>query len=229
VPAFEDGTWFFVTGSYTGQLTMSNPGDAFDWLHYWEAYKSALQSLVGSGDVRGVFWTEELAVNSMFPVKVLPHVHCVIEADGVDEDVQAKLNQLVTQHLAGVLEEHLMPNLRIARISSDRSLFHHIRYTVKPIKLLKAYDLAWLRAVAHNRHWAQQLNSQFTDLVLGYSQVTTDRDKINTKGNLKPGTKNFIGVLVRNHDEHQELLQRISEGPHEYIEMEADEEVSLSE
>lgn len=223
VPAYGDGNWFFLTGSFTGSLEMTSPAQASDWLLYWNAYKSALHTLVEAGDLRGVFWTEELAVISMLPMKVLPHIHCIIEADAIDEQIKDKLNHLVALHLHLGLEEPLKPNLRVAPITTDRSLYFHIRYMIKPIKLVKAYDLAWSRAAVNNRQSVQQLNSQATDLVLGYTHVTTDRCKLNTKGNLKPSTKNFIGVREKHHDDYTELFRDITEGPHEYIELEEGE------
>ncbi len=219
VPAFEDGTWHFLTGSYTGDLTMKGPTDAHDWLDYWDAYKLALNQLVKDGDLRGVYMTEELAVNSMLPVQVLPHIHCIIEASAITRDTVAKLKHLVTQHLYSRFDQPLTPNIKVDAIKTQRSLFHHLRYMFKPINVVKAYDLAWAKALHNNRKLAQSLNSQTTDLVLGYAHVTTDRQKMHAKGNLDSRSKNFIGVRKKNHEVHRETLKELMEQPFEYIEM----------
>ena len=207
---------------------MVRPGDAYDWLHYWDAYKSALKSLVADGDIRGVFWTEELALVKMLPTEVLPHIHALIEADSVDADIQAKLHQRVTQQLDGALEEHLPPNTKVCSIKSQASLFHHIRYMIKPIDLVKAYDFAWPQAQSHNRHLAQSLNSQMSELVQGFSLVTIDRRKLNSKGNLNACTKNYIGVRKKNHAKHRECLKQLNEAKREYIQTPETEEMSLT-
>ncbi len=73
VPVYDSGQWFFMTGSFTGDLPMTGISSYFELQSYWDAYKLSLQQVVREGLLRGVFWTEELAVNSISPTQVLPH------------------------------------------------------------------------------------------------------------------------------------------------------------
>ena len=229
VPAFDKGTWHFLTGSFKGKLEMTTPASAHDWLHYWEAYKFGLKALVQAGDIRGVFWTEELALLSMLPVKVQPHVHCIIEADEVGEAVVLKLQQLVSQYLGKHVEEPNEPDIEVEGISNKRSLYGRLRYMIKPIDLVKPYDFAWPTAAADNRSGAQVLNSQITDLVQGYSHVTTDRRKLNALGNLDTNAKkSFIGIYKKDHDKYRAELKRIKKQTPEYVDMGEPEEISLT-
>jgi len=63
VPSFHEGTWHFLTGSFSGQLPYGG-ADSADTLHYWDAYKAGLSELVHDGLIDGAYWTEELAVNT---------------------------------------------------------------------------------------------------------------------------------------------------------------------
>ena len=76
VPAFDQGTWHFLTLSFTGQLPFdsANIGSTIDC---WDANKSALEALHADKHVAGVHWTEELAVLSFLPLRVMPHAHAL--------------------------------------------------------------------------------------------------------------------------------------------------------
>jgi hypothetical protein len=150
VPVYDSGIWHFLTGSFVGDLHMTGTNSYYDLLHYWDAYKRAMYQLVDDGLVRGVFWTEELAVNSIAPVHVLPHIHAIIEADAMGEGVVEALTTSVINNLrAAIGPDHLTPNFQIKSLNSQRKLLSHIQYQVKPIQIVRAYDVAWSRAV-HN-------------------------------------------------------------------------------
>jgi hypothetical protein len=224
VPCYDSGIWHFLTGSFTGDLKMTGTGDYYELLHYWDAYKIALQQLVKDKLIRGAFWTEELAVNSIAPVHVLPHIHATIEADSVDAEVIEKLNAAVSLNLKATLgPDHLAPNIQVKSLNSQRKLLSHLRYQVKPIKLVKAYDLAWSRALHNNRAGAVRLNSETTDLVLGYSSITNRRFKINYAGNLNPKTKLYIGVKAKDMRAAKDEVNALIREGVDYIEMDEKE------
>lgn len=207
VPAFDKGTWHWITGSFTGDLHMRTEcpiNDVNDWRAYWDAYKTAFVQMVNTKTFRGVFWTEELAVNSFLPTRVLPHVHAVVEADDIDAQ---KLAQAVCDHLEKALgDNHLQPDIQHAPILSERSLKDRIGYMLKPINVLKAYRNAWEEALLDDRQLAPSLNSQATDLILGYSNVTTRRPKMIAKGSLDSKSKNFIGIPTRELNDYRQYL-----------------------
>jgi hypothetical protein len=221
VPAYDSGVWHFLTGSFTGDLTMTGTNSYYDLQHYWDAYKLTLQQLVKDKLVRGVFWTEELAVNSIAPVHVLPHIHALIEADALDDETVELLKAGVVRNLEAALgPDCLTPNIKVKNLNSRRKLLSHVQYQLKPIQIVKAYDLAWSRSVHNNRAGAVQLNSQTTDLVLGYSTATKDRNKINYAGNLSPKTKLYIGTREKEMKEARKLVGAVMKEGADYIELE---------
>ena len=221
VPVYESGIWHFVTGSFTGDLTMNSANDYFDLLLYWDAYKLALQKLVKDKLVRGVFWTEELAVNSIAPTQVLPHIHAMIEADDMSAEAVMELRNMVVANLKSALgPDVLAPNIQVKNINSQRKLLSHLQYQVKPIKIVKAYDFGWQRAVHNDRAGVVMLNSQTTDLVLGYSHVTNRRTKINYAGNLSPKTKCYIGTKDKELKAAQAKVREVMNDGADYIELE---------
>lgn len=222
VPVFDETNWHFLTGSYTGELEMALAADANTWLCYWDAYKAAFSAWVESGAVNGVYWVEELAVNSLQPIKVLPHVHAIVDAGYIEETDLQDLSVLIERHLEAELASHLEPNLQLKNVTSQRSLMDHLAYLHKPINLLKAYEKAW--APWYNRHAVVSLNSQATDLVLGYSHVNNRRPKMHAKGTLNPKAKQFIGIPTSQHPEYKETLAALRTEASEYIEIAAQPE-----
>jgi hypothetical protein len=228
VPAFDNGSWHWFTGSFKGELEMDPATpmtSAEEWVHYCEAYKSALLNWVEEKGVRGVFWVEELAVNSLLPTRVLPHVHAIVEADQVEEAELEEFNDMLNGQLNALLgPDHLQPNITCEPINTARGLLDRIGYMLKPLNLLTAYEKAWPRASFHNRNSAQQLNSQVADLILGYSHLTTDRRKMNVKGSLDSKAKSFIGIPRAERKNHKNTLAEIkAEVRKEYIEMSREE------
>lgn len=221
VPVFDEGNWFFVTGSFTGELTKDWDCDVYSWLDYWNAYKIGFQNWISNQHVNGVYWTEELAVRLFLPTRVLPHVHAIVEAGCLEEADLRALEASVNQHLDTVLGDHLPANIEVKPIQSARHLMDCIRYMYKPLNILKAYERTWPVASFHNRYLAQTLNSQAADLVLGYSLVTTDRCKMNGKGNLNAKARNFIGVRKDNHHRYRRQLAEVkAQAKDLYIEIE---------
>jgi len=224
VPVFKSGIWFFVTLSFTGDLRMSGTNDYYDLLHYWDACKSALKSLVEQRLVRGVFWTEELAVNSIAPTHVLPHIHATIEADEFGAGRVEELKALAINHLNAVLgPDHLQPDIKVTSVNSQRSLLSHLQYQVKPVQIVRAYDLGWCGAVQNDRAGAVGLNSETTDLVLGYSSITNRRTKLNYAGNLNPKTKFYVGSKKTQLKAAQSMVHAVMREGVDYIEMEESE------
>jgi hypothetical protein len=186
VPSFHDGNWHFLTGSFDGDLAFTG-SDGFDWIHYWDAYKYGLSALVEEGLIEGAYWTEELAVNSFVATRVLAHVHCIIDAFELTDTTIDILKDKVTEHLAKNLgPDFLLPNVKVSAIDDQKALFDRIGYMLKPMKLLKAYDRAWVGASCHNRARVWQLNSQLTDLIKGHCEITRRRPKMLAKGTLNP-------------------------------------------
>jgi hypothetical protein len=227
VPSYYDGTWHFLTGSFTGELRFAGQ-DGYDWLHYWNAYKVGLAALVNEGLIDGAYWVEELAVNSFLPTMVLPHVHAIIDAPELTDATLELLKDTVNHHLENSLGmDFLPPNVKSAAIQDQKGLFDRIGYMLKPMKLLRAYETAWVGASFHNRARVWELNSQLTDLVGGHSQFTRRRPKMQAKGTLNPKCREFIGVHREDHGkrEYQELINEMKKLPVEFIQDVAEAEM----
>ena len=230
VPCYDSGIWFFLTGSFSGDLTINGTSDYYDLLNYWDAYKSALQQLVREKLVRGVFWTEELAVNSIGPTHLLPHIHATIEADAFDQETVDKLEALVVSNLKSTLgPDYLIPDIHVKNINSQRKFLSHLQYQVKPLQIVKPYDLAWSRSMHNNKAGAVRLNSETTDLVLGYSTITTHRHKINYAGNLNPKTKFFIGTKERHIKAAHSIVKAVMKEGVDYIEMDENQKKEIAD
>ena len=220
VPVYESGAWHFLTLSFEGDLLMNDASDYFTLTDYWDGLKAGLRELVGLKLIRGAFWTEELAVNSIAPVHVLPHSHALIEADCVNDEALAKLRESVSRNLKAVVgPDHLNLNLHLKPLNSQRTLLSHLQYQIKPIQIVKPYDLAWYRNVDTERNGAVEINSQTTDLILGYSCATKRRNKINYAGNLSPKTKAFIGTKPKEMKDARRVVSEVMELGVEYVDM----------
>ena len=199
---------------------MTGISSYFELQNYWDAYKLSLQQVTKQGLVRGVFWTEELAVNSISPVRVLPHIHAIIESNELSNGVVQSIQDLVMHNLRASLgPDFILPNIQTKHLNTQRKLLSHTRYLLKPIKIVRAYESAWTRAVLNDRAGAVGLNSETTDLVLGYSSATTDRTKINYAGNLSPKTKSYIGTKESERDDAKEVVAQVMAEGTDYIEL----------
>lgn len=248
-PAFDSGTWRSITGSFSGDLLFDgSAASSHSWLHYWDAYKAGFSRWFDENTVRGVAWTEELAVNSLYPTRVNPHVHAIVDADEItDEDVE-RLSRFVGKYLDQAIDaDHLEADVKVEPVSTARNLVGHLGYMFKPLKLVRPYETAFARACQYDRAGVQQLNSATTDLVLAYCMVSrrrpdpklgyeaekSSRTKINSIGTLDSRRKkSFIGIHEKAHDQHREWLRRIEqEAEIEYIEGydSGDEDIFLSE
>lgn len=219
VPAYSDGNWFFITGSYRGSLPMPTLNSAFDWLQYYDAYKSALDRQVADEAIRGYYFVEELAVNHLQQVDVLPHIHAVVDCDGFSDEMVLEVGQTVLSDLDAHDAELLVPAIDVEPIQTQRSLMDHLRYMFKPINLVRPYSNDWQEHCSSDRRQAVQLNSNTTDVVLGYSHTNYRRNKMQCKGTLNSRCNEYIGVAKSERNRYKPLLKELqAEADHQYIE-----------
>jgi hypothetical protein len=163
---------------------------------------------------------------------VLPHVHCIVDAQEITQNTIELLKEHVSDYLSKNLgPDFLPPNIKSRPIPDQKKLFDRVGYLLKPMKLLKAYERAWVAASFHNRAGAWQLNSDLTDLIKGHGEITRRRPKMKAKGTLDPKSRRFIGVPQKEHKsrEHQELIAHLKKAPTEFIpDMQDDEEAVMS-
>ncbi len=216
VPAFDHGTWHFLTLSFHGQLGF-NHATAYASLDCWDACRDALQHLLDLHRVRGLHWTEELAIRSFLPLRVLPHVHAVVDADTFGEEDLAQLQQRMLawrSHEGEALPRE--PDLDVRPIRTERSLFDRIRYLYKPLDLVPKYESAWPLASQNDRARAWELNSQVRELAAGIFQIRKDRQRMNSKGSLNPKDKRFIGIKKDERAGYADHLRQLQAQEPEY-------------
>jgi hypothetical protein len=87
-----------MTASYNGFLDLD---DAVNVTVYWDAPKFAAALFQEAGLFDGVFWREELYIESLLPLQVLAHVHFLVRvanAEAFDDDAKALFARCVRSY-----------------------------------------------------------------------------------------------------------------------------------
>jgi len=218
VPAFDNGTWHFLTLSFVGNLPFDS-ANLQATLDCWDACKDALQALHRDKVVAGLHWTEELAVLSFLPLRVMPHVHALVDCHDFDDEQIERLRL----HLSNWQNEYgepldLVPDIDVRPISTHRSLLDRTRYLYKTINLSRPYDTAWVNFIDEERTRAWELNSQARELAAGVFEARKDRNRMHSKGTLNPRAKEFIGVAKDDRANHSQYIRDLQRQPAEYPE-----------
>jgi len=228
VPSYNSGNWFFLTGSFKGSLGMRNGTDCFNWLKYWDAYRFGLGQLLKDNQIRGYYLTEELAVTKLTEVQVLPHIHAIIDCEGLDDDILDELGKHVEAALASDSAQILETDIDVDPIESPTSLMDRIKYMYKPVNLVKAYERDWYNHCNTDRKLAWELNSHTTDVVIGYSHVNRRRMKMCGKGTLNSKERHYIGKLRKEFSRYKSHLAALKKCTRsQYIEAPEIEDVSI--
>lgn len=218
VPAFDEGTWHFLTLSFAGSLPFDSANMPAT-LDCWDACKDALLALHSDNAVAGVHWTEEFAVLSFLPLRVLPHVHALVDAHEFgDEQVEQVRRHLTTWRNEYGESLDLVPDIDVRPIRTPRSLLDRTRYIYKPINLCRPYDTAWTNHIENDRSTAWELNSQARELAAGIFEARKDRVRMHSKGTLNPRAKGFIGISKDDRANHSQYIRELQRPPAEYPE-----------
>ena len=230
VPSYNDANWHFLTGSYTGSLSIETASDCYEWLKYWDAYKTSLNQLLKLNKIRGYYLTEELAVTKLVQVQVLPHIHAIIDSDELGDETVNELGELVKTELKANSAQSMEPSIVVDPIYSQTNLLDHIQYMFKPINLVKAYETDWFNHCSSDRSLARRLNSNTTDVVMGYGLVNRRRPKMAYSGTLNIKCKEYIGKKTKDLHKYKDELRAIREASRtQYIEEpEVEEDLSMS-
>lgn len=218
VPAFGEGHWHFLTLSFAGALPFDSTNMPAS-LDCWDASRAALQALQDNRAVNGLHWTEELAVLSFLPLRVMPHVHALVDAHEFGDEQIEQLRQHLT-HWRNAQGEPvaLVPDLDVRPISTPRSLLDRTRYLYKPINLSRPYDTAWANHIGDDRSRAWELNSQARELAGGIFEARKCRTRMHSKGTLNPRAKEFIGIPKDESANHSQYIRDLQRQPAEYPE-----------
>jgi hypothetical protein len=174
---FHRARFWFLTISIPDFLSFM-PGDSLATEVYWDAAVSAVKQLREDGIAQGVWWSEELHIQSLLPPLVKPHVHFLIAADDIDIGALSDLRERVLAYRAPSCEQFRPQNLpdrlyqvtqpvttRTYELRTEIDLANVLGYMIKPVNLPESYLAAWPVAEANNRAGAPWLN-QAVDYVL---------------------------------------------------------------
>lgn len=178
--SFGTARFWFLTISFQGYLSFM-PGDALDVEVYWDAAVNALKMMVKDCIFEGIWWSEELHVQSLVPPLVEPHVHAIVACDQINMGMVDGLKERVAAYRAVVCEHFKPENLpdrmfRVTRpittrtyeLRSEIDLTNVIGYLIKTINLPEAYLAEWTSAEADHRAGVPWLNMGVDDIVRGF-------------------------------------------------------------
>lgn len=175
-----------------------------------------VRSLVDAKLVRGAYWVEEISILQFLPLRVMPHLHAIIDGEwssAAQEHLTASLTAFENPNRDPLV---LVPSIQALEITSQRQLFNRIQYMFKPINIVAPYRNAWPVASAQERELAMRLNGELRNFVDGYSTITFERDKIYSKGTLTARSPRFIGVRAALRDTQRDLVQEVARSPEEF-------------
>jgi hypothetical protein len=193
LPRFGASTWQYLTISFHGRFVMEGYEDCDV---YWDACAEAIRGLVAAGKARGACWREELALVGLLPVRVMPHVHAIVDADSVGaEDVVGA----VLKYRDGYEESphdkvKKPPSVNVQPVQTRPEFARLISYNNKCLDLCGPYAAAWPKAAAKNRARAWVLREDVNDFLAGFACATEGRCQVRYVGSLHPRHGHYVGI-----------------------------------
>lgn len=191
---FSRSRWWFLTISFDGVLSLEGH-IAEDMGLYWTACHKAVRALVVDGSFLGAVKVEELHVESLLPLVVLPHCHFLIAAEDVTGDHLEELRQLVLAHRGThpdwrigqpVTDETELVGLRAMtkadHLATQGDLARVLSYMIKPLNLGTPYQDAWPQAALNNRERVLELNENVVEFFDGHVENCYSRHQLDYMG-----------------------------------------------
>lgn len=234
--SFHSGRFFHLTVSYGRSLSLVDPPGQFIEVH-WDAIVSALRLMVEAGFIRGVYWAQELFLESLDDhVPVLPHGHALVEADKFGDFEQDVLHLLIDEYrgeswsndkqkfLPDDSVRVLLPvSIDSVPIETEHQFHNTVSYLCKPVDLATPY-LAGVEQCQLGERDFCELNQAKDDFLLGVEillgPVRSNRQEDRLRGRVRFGARGtldghsrskFIGVprRVRETRSHQQLTKMV--------------------
>jgi hypothetical protein len=223
---FSRSRWWFLTVSFDGVLPFEGHF-AEDMGLYWTACHKAVRALVDDGSFLGAVKIEELHVESLLPLVVLPHCHFLIAAEDVTVSQIEELQQLVLAHRGSQPDwaagEALTDDaervalrvmLKCSPIPTVGDLARVLSYMIKPLDLVTPYLSAWPVAALNEREGVPELNADVVEFFDGHAENCYSRHQLDYMGILdgrtgerciavpkptrqQPAHKARVGALLR--------------------------------
>jgi hypothetical protein len=134
MPDFHHHTWGFLTVSFHGDLPYSSTVSPAEWWRYWDA----------TGFIQGAILREEIKINSIAPIRVLPHLHAIVSNPDVSNSVIDELGFDVYSYLDAQGERvKLLPSIRFQPLLTEEDFEKVWFYIYKPTLFYDAYLAKW--------------------------------------------------------------------------------------
>lgn len=198
---FSRSRWWFLTISFDGVLPFEGHF-AEDMGLYWDACHEAVRSMVRDGSFLGAVKVEELHVQSLLPLKVLPHCHFLIAADDVTVGQIEDLRQLVLAHRGTqpdwgtgemARDEAERVDLEVSTktylLPTEGDFSRVMGYLIKPMNLVTPYLNAWPEASLNGREGVPDLNANVVEFFDGYVENCYSRHQLDYMGILDARTR----------------------------------------
>lgn len=234
--SFNSGRFFHLTVSYGRSLSLVDPPGQFIEV-YWDAIVSALRLMVEAGFIRGVYWAQEMFLESLDDhVPVLPHLHAIIDADAFGDLEQQVLHLLISEYRGESWsndKQKFLPDddvrvrlpisIDVVPIETEHQFHNTVGYLCKPVDLATAY-LAGVQQCQLGERDFCQLNQAKDDFLLGvhilFGPVRSSRQSDRLPGRVRFGARGtldgrsrskFIGMerRVRETKAHQRLTKLV--------------------
>ncbi len=192
-PKFYQHKWCFLTISYKENLPLTHLSGP-QWARHWAAAKLALKRLVSTDHIPGAMWREELAIPSLIPTRVLPHLHAIIPV----ENISPCGLELLASWIAGYRDDlgygvELESSIKCDTIATEEDFVRYVSYIHKPVNFVNPYALIWDDDAS--REDKVNINRLMRDLIEATIMHPKDRDQLGYFGNMLATTRGrFIGV-----------------------------------
>jgi len=192
-PNFYQHQWGFLTISYHGSLPLHHLSGSEWWLH-WDAAKSALKRLVETKNVDGAMWREELAILSLLPTTVLPHLHAILPTDCLSGAAIECLTSWTMGHRDDIGNGiQLAPSIDFKPLATQDDFDRVAHYLHKPIDLVTPYQSRWNDLAPLDEKVA--INREMRDLTEAILYHSWRRSQVGYYGNMRASSRStFIGV-----------------------------------
>ena len=193
-PNFHNHSWGFLTISFHGDLPYSSTTSPADWWRYWDATGYGVRQLRKSGYIQGAILREEIKINSIAPIRVLPHLHAIVSSPDVSDGVIDELGFDVYSYLDtdgdGVA---LLPSIRFQPLLTEDDFERVWFYIYKPTLFYDAYLGKWNDDATPQAKSC--LNRSMHEAIDATIHIPFRRRQIHYLGNMRSSNRDFIGVL----------------------------------
>ena len=186
-PAYTFGNW----ASLTISLSDAIPLDLGLICELFDVYDIILKSLQKIGAIRGYFSVREVSVPQFLPLRVLPHLHILLDADAYDQEMPDEIEAVLDSFLEKRGSE-VRSDVKL-KLIDDRTYYQNtIKYFFKPMDIHTKYKLAIDTQVSVNPNRIVALNSESKDLAVGMMSLHTHAKGVKQSGSLHPLSETYI-------------------------------------